>query len=146
MASILHRDKDAQDIQFKFLWYNGARLIKKADRDYFKKLLNEQLTALLNYAEYTVQGLLDVNPNMADPLDRASFDSDRSTLLRIRDRESYLIRKIKTALERLEDGNYGICEICGKNISIERLKVRPVTTHCIKCKTKMEKMEKASGF
>jgi len=94
--------------------------MKKQDLDYFKRLLN--------------------------PLDRASFESDRSTLLRIRDRESYLIRKIKKALDRLEDGTFGICEFCGKEISIERLKVRPVTLHCIKCKTEMERMEKVSGY
>jgi RNA polymerase-binding protein DksA len=58
---------------------------------------------------------------MADPLDRASFESHRSTLLRIRDRESYLIRKIKKAFESLEDGTFGVCEICDEEINIERL-------------------------
>lgn len=120
--------------------------MKKEDLDYFKKLLNDQLTVLLNYAENTVQGLMNVTDNMPDTLDRASFESNRSTLLRIRDRESLLIRKIKKALEGLEVGTFGICELCGKKISIERLKARPVTTHCIECKTKMEKIEKASGF
>ena len=113
---------------------------------YFEKLLNNQLYALLNDADYTVQSLLDVTDNMPDPLDRASFESDRSTLLRIRDRESYLIRKIKNALDRIEDGSFGICELCEKEISIARLKFRPVTTYCIKCKTKLEQIEKASGF
>jgi DnaK suppressor protein len=120
--------------------------MKKQDLDYFKMLLNDQLAALLDYADHTVKGLLDVTDNMPDFLDRASFESDRSTLLRIRDRESYLIRKIKRALDRLEDGTFGICELCGKEISMERLKVRPVTLHCIKCKIKMEEMEKASGY
>jgi DnaK suppressor protein len=124
----------------------GAWRMKNQDLDYFKRLLNDQLTALLDYADHTVQGLLDLTDNMPDPLDRASFESDRSTLLRIRDRESYLIRKIKKALDRLEDGTFGICELCGKEINIERLKVRPVTLHCIKCKTRMEKLEKASGY
>ncbi|MFO7970111.1 MAG: RNA polymerase-binding protein DksA [Desulfobacterales bacterium] len=119
--------------------------MKKQDMDYFKMVLNDQLAALIDYADHTVQGLLDATDNMPDPLDRASFESDRSTLLRIRDRESYLIRKIKSALDRLEDGTFGICEFCGKEISIERLKVRPVTLHCIKCKTQMERMEKVSG-
>jgi DnaK suppressor protein len=124
----------------------GARRMKKQDLDYFKMLLNDQLAVLFDYADHTVQGLLDVTDNIPDPLDRASFESDRSILLRIRDRESYLIRKIKRALDRLEDGTFGICELCGKEISIERLKVRPVTLHCIKCKIKMEEMEKASGY
>ncbi len=120
--------------------------MKKQDLDYFKMLLNDRLAALLDYADHTVQGLLDVTDNMPDLLDRASFESDRSTLLRIRDRESYLIRKIKRALDRLEDGTFGICELCGKEISIERLKARPVTLHCITCKIKMEEREKASGY
>ena len=120
--------------------------MKEQDFDYFKALLNDHLAALFDYADHTVQGLMIVNDNMPDPIDRASFESDRSTLLRIRDRESYLIRKIKRALDRLEDGTFGICELCGKEISMERLKVRPVTLHCIKCKIKMEEMEKASGY
>ena len=120
--------------------------MKKEDLDYFKKRLHDQLTALLNYADHTVQGLMSGTDNMPDPLDRASFESDCSTLLRIRDRESYLIRKIMQTLERLEDGTFGICELCERKISIKRLKARPVTTHCIKCKIKMEEMEKASGF
>jgi hypothetical protein len=91
MASILHSDKYALDIWFQFLLVQGTRLMKKKDRDYFKKLLNEQLTALLDSAEHTVHGLVEANDHMADPLDRASFESHRSTLLRIRDRESYLI-------------------------------------------------------
>jgi hypothetical protein len=57
MASILHSDKYALDIWFQFLLVQGTRLMKKKDRDYFKKLLNEQLTALLDSAEHTVHGL-----------------------------------------------------------------------------------------
>ena len=120
--------------------------MKKEDIEYFKKLLNDQLDVLLNYSEDTVKGLLNFSDNMPDILDRASFESNQSTLLRIRDRESLLIRKIKKALDGLENGTFGICELCGKEISLKRLKARPVTTHCIKCKTKMERIEKASGF
>jgi len=120
--------------------------MKKEDLDYFKKLLSDQLMALLNDGVYTIHGMMNAIDNMPDPMDRASFDSDRNILLRIRDRESLLIRKIKKALEGLEIGTFGICELCGNEISIERLKARPVTTHCITCKTKMEKIEKASGF
>jgi DnaK suppressor protein len=75
-------------------------------------------------------------------LDRASFESERGFMLRIRDRESKLIRKIQRALENLGNGGFGICEMCDEEIAIERLKARPVTTHCIKCKTKMEALER----
>ena len=52
----------------------------------------------------------------------------------------------KKALDRIEDGSFGICESCGEDISIERIKARPVTTQCIECKTKQEAMEKALGL
>ena len=96
--------------------------MKKQDLDYFKMVLNDQLAALIDYADHTVQGLLDVTDNMPDPLDRASFESDRSTLLRIRDRESYLIRKIKRALDRLEDGTFESVSFAVKKSVLNALK------------------------
>ena len=62
--------------------------------------------------------------------------------LRIRDRERKLIFKIQEALRRLDDGEYGVCEECGENIGIERLKARPVTTLCIECKSSQEMEER----
>jgi len=110
--------------------------------NFFKQLLTEQLRTLLGQADLTVRGLVENIETSADLLDRATFESERGTMLRIRDRESKLIRKIQRALENLEDGTYGICEVCEKEIAIERLKARPVTTLCIQCKTKMEALER----
>jgi DnaK suppressor protein len=73
------------------------------------------------------------------------LESDRNFLLRIRDRERKLISKIQDALARIDDGTYGICEVCGEDISSERLKARPVTTLCINCKKRQEAQEKARG-
>lgn len=120
--------------------------MKEEDIDFFKKLLTERLESLLVQADDTVSGMTSPKENFPDPTDRASLESDRNFLLRIRDRESKLIKKIKQALERIEIGTFGICEKCGEDIHIERLKARPVTTHCIDCKTKEEKMEKALGL
>jgi len=80
-----------------------------------------------------------------DPVDRASLESDRNFLLRIRDRERKLIGKIQKALERVENETFGICERCGEDISEERLKARPVTTLCINCKAEQENKEKLMG-
>jgi len=63
-------------------------------------------------------------------------------MLRIRDRERKLIFKIQEALRRLDGGEYGVCEECGENIGIERLKARPVTTLCIECKSSQEMEER----
>lgn len=120
--------------------------MKKKDLEFFKKLLTERLESLLAEASGTVSGMIDEKPGFPDPTDRAAMESDRNFTLRIRDRERKLIAKIREALERIEDGTYGICESCGENISIKRLKARPVTTQCIECKTKEEARENALGI
>jgi len=109
--------------------------------EFFRHLLTQWMEELLDHADDTVEGLLDSRENLADPLDRVSAESDRAWKLRIRDRESMLIKKIRNSLEAIECEEYGICEDCGEEISIERLKARPVTSLCIRCKTKRESIE-----
>ncbi len=113
--------------------------------EYHKKSLTDQLESLLGEATKTVSGMTGRKENFPDPTDRASLESDRNFMLRIRDRERKLIGKIRKALERIETGTFGICEKCGEEISIKRLKARPVTTLCIECKTREEAREKAQG-
>jgi DnaK suppressor protein len=120
--------------------------MKKKDVDYFKNFLNNRLEELLSHADNTVSGMTQPKENFPDPTDRASLESERNFMLRIRDRENKLIKKIRSALDRIENGTFGVCEECGENISIKRLKARPVTTQCIDCKTKEEASEKALGL
>lgn len=120
--------------------------MKKKDIEYFKQLLSERLQLLLSQADVTVSDMTDYQDTFPDPTDRAALEADRNFTLRIRDRENKLIKKIKKALDRIENGTFGICESCGEDISIERLKARPVTTQCIECKTKQEAEEKALGL
>jgi len=120
--------------------------MKKKDLKYFEQLLNEQLEELLSQADDTVSGMTTPKENFPDPTDRASLEADRNFMLRIRDRESKLIKKVKKALVRIEDGTFGTCEECGEDISSKRLKARPVTTQCIDCKKKEEALEKALGL
>ena len=111
---------------------------------YFKGLLEGQLRILIQEAEKTVTGMVqEPNGDFPDPTDRASLESDRNFLLRIKDRERKLITKVKEALERIDTGTYGICESCGKPISEKRLIARPVTTECIECKTEEEQKERS---
>ena len=120
--------------------------MRKKEIDNFKKLLTNQLEELLEQADDTVSGMTSPKENFPDPTDRASLEADRNFLLRIRDRESKLIKKIKKTLARIESGTFGTCESCGENISAKRIKARPVTTQCIECKTKEEALEKALGI
>lgn len=120
--------------------------MKKEEMDVFKAQLTQRLEELLSQADETVTGMTAQKENFPDPTDRASLESDRNFMLRIRDREAKLIKKIKKALERIDSGSFGICETCGEEISIERLRARPVTTQCIECKTKEEALEKSLGL
>jgi RNA polymerase-binding transcription factor len=120
--------------------------MEQAQLEYFKTMLKEQLANLLQSADSTVVELLKDMEGMADPLDRAGLERDRSDLLRIRSRESRLIAKIRTAIKDIEDGFYGICDDCGEDIPVARMMARPVTRHCIYCKTRMEKKERAVGW
>ena len=114
--------------------------------EYFREILKDRFEEILVEAEKTVSGMTSANENYPDPTDRASLESDRNFMLRIRDRERKLLGKIKSALERIESGEFGICESCGDDIGEERLEARPVTTLCISCKKKQEALEKARGM
>jgi DnaK suppressor protein len=123
----------------------GLLKMEENELEYFKNLLTAWLEELRHSASNTVEGLLNVEAISADFLDCATFESDRSTALRIRDRESMLIKKIRSSLEDIENGEYGICVDCGREITSARLKARPIARHCIQCKTKQEALEKIMG-
>lgn len=116
--------------------------MEQAKIEEFRQILQSQLDSLLRDAEKTVSEMTDEKTNFPDPTDRASLESDRNFELRIRDRERKLIMKIREALERIEAGEFGICESCEEEIGEARLKARPVTTLCIECKTEQERQEK----
>ena len=120
--------------------------MKQKDIQEFKDLLTNQLEELLSQADDTVSGMTSRKENFPDTTDRAALETDRNFMLRLRDRESKLIKKIKSTLNRIEEEVFGICEKCGEDISLERMKARPVTTQCIECKTKEEALEKALGI
>jgi DnaK suppressor protein len=116
-------------------------VVEKKDIEYFREVLTNHLEELLSHADDTVSGMTVPKENFPDPTDRASLEADRNFMLRIRDRENKLIKKIRKALDRIENNTFVVCEKCGEDISLARLKARPVTTQCIDCKTKEESIE-----
>jgi DnaK suppressor protein len=110
--------------------------------EYFRNILTDEMKTLLGEADKTVTEMTSESSNFPDPTDRATQESDRNFELRIRDRERKLINKIKDALDRVDKGEYGVCEECGDDISDARLKARPVTTLCINCKMEAEQKER----
>jgi DnaK suppressor protein len=108
------------------------------------RALQRQRAGLILGAE----AVLDQRPGLAtfpDMNDQATAEADQNFALRIKDRERKLIKKIDEALDRLATRTYGICEGCGEEIPLKRLKARPVTTFCIECKTQQEQEEHSRG-
>lgn len=118
-------------------------IMDKDLKEHYKAILKGQLDELLQCASETVSDMThSKDEHFPDPTDRAALETDRNFQLRVKDRERKLAGKVEEALKRLESGEFGICEICGENISQKRLEVRPVTTYCIDCKTEEEESEK----
>jgi DnaK suppressor protein len=105
-------------------------------------MLNEQLNGLLKQSKEALHDLTDVRSNDADALDLAVSESNRDFSLRLADRERRLMGKIRHALGRIQEGEYGVCESCGAPITYKRLLARPVATLCIDCKTEAEQLER----
>ena len=108
----------------------------------YRRILNSRLESLVGTVQRSRLEQSEGAENEPDLTDQASVDWDRNFDMRIRDRERRLIYKIREALGRIEDGSFGICEMCGEEISEKRLEARPVTTLCIDCKTESELREK----
>ena len=120
--------------------------MRKREIEFFRKLLNRRLEELLMEAERTRYQVKETDEPASDPMELASNQFDRDFVLRLRDRERKLILKIKEAVERIENGTFGICEECGEKISQKRLRARPVATLCIDCKHEQEVSEKKGEY
>jgi DnaK suppressor protein len=123
----------------------GFPMLNKEQKEYFRLWLTESLNESLAKARATLADISDPKDRPGDAIDEAAFSFDVSFALRIREREVKLIAKIRDALQRLEDGTFGICEECGKEIPLKRLMARPVTTLCIQCKKEQEAAERFIG-
>jgi DnaK suppressor protein len=106
-----------------------------------KKKLLSQKAALLAGAEEALNELPGQTA-FPDLGDQATAEIDRNFMLRLRGRERKLLKKIDDAIERIDQGVFGICDKCGDEIDIRRLEARPVTNMCIECKTQQEEEEK----
>jgi DnaK suppressor protein len=109
----------------------------------FKALLQDQRLELIDKARKTLEEdmAMDVN-ELPDDMDFATSQSDQGMILRLRGREKTLLKKIDSALKRIESGDFGICLECMDDIALKRLEARPVTSLCIECKTEQERQER----
>jgi len=111
------------------------------EHQYFLSKLNEQLGELLVESDDTLHEMQGADHEFPDPADRANYEFERNTTLRIRDRERKLAKKVQQSIDRLEAGTYNECDECSEPIGKKRLDARPVSTLCINCKEIAEQQE-----
>ena len=117
---------------------------RKEIKDFFINELNLMLREIRRGTENTASHLREGKEKFSDESDIASYESLEGLSLRFNERQEKLEQKVIDALKRIEEGQYFECEECGEEIGFSRLKARPVTTFCVKCKELQEKQEKAN--
>jgi DnaK suppressor protein len=117
--------------------------LSKEDLDYFKRVLNEKRGRIVEKARDTLsEGMKLDEADLPDEYDMASSEYLQYFTLRLRGRERYFLDKIERALQRIDEGTFGVCEVCGDEIGMARLMARPETTLCIRCKETQEREER----
>jgi DnaK suppressor protein len=111
---------------------------------YFRQKLLNWREDILRDSQETLDTLKSESLREPDVADRASSETDWSLELRTRDRQRKLIAKIDSALRRIEEGEYGYCEVTGEPISLGRLEARPIATMTVEAQERHERQERVS--
>jgi DnaK suppressor protein len=120
----------------------GEDYMSAAQLKHFSDILSAWKRELMFEVDRTVHHMQDEAANFPDPNDRATQESEFGLELRTRDRERKLLRKIDSALSRIEDGSYGYCDETGEEIGLKRLEARPVATLCLEAQERRELAER----
>ena len=124
----------------------ASKLLMKKELKRFKDMLLEKRRAVLDRARQTLSENMTLDTNdLPDEMDLASSEYIQSFEFRLRGREKSLLTKLDNALRKIEEGNFGVCEVCEEPIGKKRLEARPETTLCIRCKEDQERDEREFG-
>lgn len=120
--------------------------MNKRDLTRIRKLLLEQRDQIQGNTKKILSEDIHFDPDdFPDEMDVASSEMNLQFAGRLREREQGLLSKIDAALEKMDEGEYGECRVCGEQIGVARLKARPVAELCIECKSEQEKLERRAG-
>jgi DnaK suppressor protein len=120
----------------------GEEYMSDEQLEHFREILSAWKRELMFEVDRTVHHMQDEAANFPDPNDRATQESEFGLELRTRDRERKLLRKIDSALARIDDGSYGYCDETGEEIGLKRLEARPVATLCLEAQERRELAER----
>jgi len=120
----------------------GEEYMSAEQLEHFRQILTAWKRELMEEVDRTVHHMQDEAANFPDPSDRATQESEFGLELRTRDRERKLLRKIDSALNRIDEGTYGYCDETGEEIGLKRLEARPVATLCLEAQERRELAER----
>ena len=120
----------------------GEEYMSAKQLEHFQEILSAWKRELMFEVDRTVHHMQDEAANFPDPNDRATQESEFGLELRTRDRERKLLRKIDSALARIDEGTYGYCDETGEEIGLKRLEARPVATLCLEAQERRELAER----
>ena len=144
MATVFKMDDPAKMPGTAYRPAAGEPFMDARQQAYFRDKLLDWKEAIHRESRGTLSHLQVDSLREADLNDRASSETDWSIELRTRDRQRKLIAKIDAALRRIEEGEYGYCEVTGEPISLARLEARPIATMTVEAQERHERNEKVS--
>ena len=149
MASVLGDEIDIlakarRSLPGEYVPTDSEPYMRETQLDYFRRLLLEWKKSILSASAGTLQSLQDGPLREPDLNDRASSETDWSIELRTRDRQRKLIAKIDAGMRRIDEGEYGFCEVTGEPIGLGRLIARPIATMTVEAQEAHERREKVS--
>ena len=125
---------------------SSSKTLTKKELKKFQELLEDKRKSVLERARQMLsEGMILDQNDLPDEMDLASSEYIQSFEFRLRGREKSLLSKLDLALKKIDDGTFGICEVCEEPIGKKRLEARPETSLCIKCKEDQEREERTMG-
>ncbi len=115
--------------------------MSKIEIEKFKKILLEKQAELERFVRNR-DGI--VIEKAADAIDEVQHATERELAIRNLDRETVLLRNVRSALSRIADGSYGVCMHCDEEISLKRINAVPWAAYCIQCQEEADR-QRAEG-
>jgi DnaK suppressor protein len=144
-TAVTNMDQDvAPDLEGDYRPSPSEPFMGPRQQAYFRQKLLDWKNSILRESQGTLAQLQVDSLREPDVTDRASSETDWGLELRTRDRQRKLISKIDAALRRIDEGEYGYCEVTGEPISLARLEARPVATMTVEAQERHERNEKVS--
>lgn len=124
----------------------AAKPLNKKELKKFQEMLEAKRREVIDRARKTLSEDMTLDTNdLPDEMDLAASEYIQSFEFRLRGREKILLAKLDLALKKIEDGTFGVCELCEEPIGRKRLEARPETSLCIRCKEDQEREERTLG-